>query len=55
MDIAPSARGVGTRCAPTSGPFEEAPSAYTESWDAREQTFGHMSGYLQGLLLSIKI
>ena len=29
--------------------FAEALSAYSESWDAREQTLGHMSGYLQGL------
>lgn len=33
----------------------EALSSYAESWDAREQTLGHMSGYLQGFLLSIKI
>ena len=49
VDTAPSGRGVGTRCPPTSGPPAEALSAYTESWDARERTLGHMSGYLQGL------
>lgn len=27
----------------------EALSSYAESWDAREQTLGHMSGYFQGL------